>query len=460
MKIALSALAFLCTVTIYAQTLNGNQINSRNKPGVVMIYSTAKANVAYTGIATNDAKIQELAQLVLANMNAGKISAEQVVDIFIKAIFSNPQVYFYSTNDIIKKDLSIEALGSGFILNDQGYVATNCHVIDLVQDEDQTRKGFAIQIITELANNFAASLSKSLNVALSDEEKKYILEGLATYYISTNSLQVDKIEKEYAVRFGIDVSGIKLEQVKPASVVTKGQAIPGKDVAILKIEAKDIPTVLLGDENSTQTGDQIFVLGFPGNATFHPALGKESVFVPTLTRGIVSAIKTAKTEWNLYQIDAAVDHGNSGGPVFNEKGEVVGLATFGTIDMSNGETKQNYNFFVPVSILKEFMTQVNIKNETSEITKEFNKGLQDFEKERYKSALATFLKIEQVNGNFPYIKTYISDCQSNINKGLDKTPLLPLFVWIAIGIVVIGGIGTALFLILKRKKTVLYETQA
>jgi S1-C subfamily serine protease len=451
MKIVLSALAFLCSVQIYAQNLTGKQISSRSKPGVVMIYSKARANVVYSNIAVNDAKIQELSQLVVVNVNAGKISSDQVIDVFIKAIFSNPQLYFYSTNEIIKKELSVGAIGTGFILNDKGYVATNCHVIDLVQDEDQTKRGFAEQIIVELAKNFISGLSKSLNATLTDEEKNFILNGLATYYLSTGSLQVDKIEKDYGVRFGIDVSGIKVEQVKQASVVTKGQAIPGKDVAILKIEAKDIPTVLLGEETSTQEGDKIYVMGFPGDATFHPMVGAESVFVPTFTQGIVSAIKTAKTGWNLYQIDAAVDHGNSGGPVFNEKGEVIGLATFGTVDMTSGETKQNYNFFVPVSILKEFMNQVNIRNETSEITKEFNQALQDFEKQRYKSALSTFLQIEQVNANFPYIKTYISDCQSNISKGLDKTPFLSLTWWVVIAIMLLIGIVTGLILLLRRK---------
>lgn len=453
MRILAIAIWLLIATSVVAQNnLTGKQISARNKPGVVLIYSTAKANVVYNGIAPNNEKIQQLSQAVAANINSGQLQADQLIDVYIKTIFSNPQEYFYPTSEVFQKEMSIGAMGTGFILNDNGYVATNCHVIDLVEDEDETKKGFAGQIIVDLAKSFITNLSKSLNAQLTEEEQKYILNGLAGYYVSTGSMQVKKIEKNYGVRFGLDVQGLKVEQVKEASVVTKGNPIPGKDVAILKIDAKDLPTVSLGDEVSTEEGDKVFVMGFPGDATFHPFVAEESVFVPTFTTGIVSAIKKAKTGWNIYQIDAAIDHGNSGGPVFNDKGEVIGLATFGTIDMQNGETKQNYNFFVPISILKEFMNQINIKNETSDIDKLFQAALKDFESQRYKAALTTFTKVEQINGNFPYIKTYISECQTNINKGLDKTPILSAGMWAIIGIVALALIAGTVLFITKRKK--------
>jgi ribose transport system ATP-binding protein len=68
------------------------------------------------------------------------------------------------------------------------------------------------------------------------------------------------------------------------------------------------------------------VIGYPGAATFNELLSAESAIEPTMTAGLVSAKKTMQGGWDVFQTDAAMTHGNSGGPVFNEKGEVIGIA--------------------------------------------------------------------------------------------------------------------------------------
>ncbi len=91
---------------------------------------------------------------------------------------------------------------------------------------------------------------------------------------------------------------------------------PATDIAVLKIEAKGLPTVALGDARSLQVGDPVLAIGSPFG------------FEQTATQGIVSA-KGRSLPGDSYvpfiQTDAAVNPGNSGGPLFDAGGRVVGI---------------------------------------------------------------------------------------------------------------------------------------
>lgn len=93
------------------------------------------------------------------------------------------------------------------------------------------------------------------------------------------------------------------------------------DVAVLKIDAKGLTPVTLGDSDQMLVGDTLYVVGNPlGELTY------------TMTSGIVSALDraiatSANVSANMFQLDAAVNSGNSGGPVYNARGEVIGVVT-------------------------------------------------------------------------------------------------------------------------------------
>ena len=90
------------------------------------------------------------------------------------------------------------------------------------------------------------------------------------------------------------------------------------DVAVLKIEApKDLPTVTLGDSNQAQVGDWVLAMGSP--------FGLDQ----TVTAGIISKKERDSPHFNVFQrflqTDAAINRGNSGGPLVNMRGEVIGM---------------------------------------------------------------------------------------------------------------------------------------
>ncbi len=102
----------------------------------------------------------------------------------------------------------------------------------------------------------------------------------------------------------------------------KGKVIgadPETDIAVIKIDAKDLPTAPLADSSTLRVGDIVMAFGNPFGLNF------------TVTRGAVSALGRSEGGieriQNFIQTDAAINPGNSGGPLVNVKGQVVGINT-------------------------------------------------------------------------------------------------------------------------------------
>lgn len=94
------------------------------------------------------------------------------------------------------------------------------------------------------------------------------------------------------------------------------------DVAVLKIDASDLNPATIGNSDDIAVGDSVFAIGNPlGELDFSMTSGR----VSALDRSITTEQGGAPI--NMFQFDAAINSGNSGGPVYNESGEVIGIAT-------------------------------------------------------------------------------------------------------------------------------------
>ena len=153
-------------------------------------------------------------------------------------------------------------LGSGFIISSDGYIVTNNHVVAARNE------------------NGVKAVVSSITVILPNR-------------------------REYAARIvGRD---------------------PASDIAVLKIDAQDLPYVRFGDSSQSRVGDWVIAIGEP--------LGLRG----TVTAGIISAFHRnigAGVADNFIQTDAAINQGNSGGPLFNMNGEVIGINSI--ITSTNG----------------------------------------------------------------------------------------------------------------------------
>lgn len=130
-------------------------------------------------------------------------------------------------------------------------------------------------------------------------------------YIITNSHNVDGAEEVYILfDNGQKKKVLEIKQDKE------------RDLAILRVEGKNLPTATLGDSSKIEVGQVAIAIGNP--------LGEE--LSGTVTAGVISALNRQLDidgkRMNLIQTDAAMNTGNSGGPLLNKKGEVIGINTF------------------------------------------------------------------------------------------------------------------------------------
>lgn len=122
---------------------------------------------------------------------------------------------------------------------------------------------------------------------------------------------------------------------------------PSTDLAVVKIDAKDLPPVQIGSSKNLQVGEWVLAVGNPFNLT------------STVTAGIVSAkardIHVVNGRFPLesfIQTDAAINPGNSGGALVNTQGELVGI---NTAILSQTGSYSGYGFAVPVDIVKKIV---------------------------------------------------------------------------------------------------------
>jgi serine protease Do len=449
MKKILFFIPFLFCIASFAQeALTPVQIAERNKPGTVMIQATYKGVVSAIVPLVNQPALSAMSQQIKQQLtDEGKLTEELFWNTYLMTFSKNIDQYMTRGTERVSKELNTTMMGSGFIITPDGYVVTNAHVID--ENDGDTKRGFAEQAFMEILRGDMKTIQSAMKRKMTDEEAQAFKEAYSWYYSQT--IEVGRIKKEFSVVMGISGDKGKIvPMIIPAKIVTQGKPIPGKDVAILKLQEKHIyPTIRIGDDKAMRVGDAVYVLGYPAVATFNPVLSTETVSEATLTRGLVSAKKNMKDGWEVLQIDAAITHGNSGGPVMNEQGEVIGLATFVSVDELRKQEVQGMNFMVPTTIVNEFVDKTKIKPEMSDISLAYEEAMDMFDKHRYKKALEEFKIVKDMNPSFPFIDTYLSQTQKNIDKGLDKEPKdMTMYYYIGGGVLAV----ILLFLLFRRKK--------
>ncbi|MCS6923806.1 MAG: trypsin-like peptidase domain-containing protein, partial [Fimbriimonadales bacterium] len=136
----------------------------------------------------------------------------------------------------------------------------------------------------------------------------------------------------------------------------KGEVLraPSADIAVIKVNRKNLPAAVLGDSSTVKPGQLAFAIGSP--------FGLEN----TLTMGVISAVGRrevipggGRTRFysDLIQTDAAINSGNSGGPLVNARGEVIGI---NTAIVANGLTGGNVGigFAIPINRVKTVVRQL------------------------------------------------------------------------------------------------------
>ena len=153
-------------------------------------------------------------------------------------------------------------------------------------------------------------------------------------YIVTNNHVIVTQGNQSSSNIRVRIPGFT-EEI-PAKVVGRD---PNTDIAVLKVEKTGLPYVVLGNSSELRVGERAVAIGNP--------LGS---FEGTVTQGVISALERPllieNQEYNLLQTDASINSGNSGGPLLNSRGQVIGV-TNAKISSAEG-----IGFAIPIDDVK------------------------------------------------------------------------------------------------------------
>jgi TolA-binding protein len=291
---------------------------------------------------------------------AAKPSVVKVVGAYVATFEVNGQ----------RGTISIGGTGTGWFFTADGYIATNAHVVSDIQDgDDKAKRKLELQLLKTIDKDTNGKLSRMSSRELDQftariktlEQKRF------AYVVLPNGDKLDYEIKQYG---------------KPGT---------GNDCAIIKVKIENAPTLSIGDSRKSQVQDQVVVIGYPGAADLKTLFDDKSLLQPTITDGAISALKNASSGEQILQISAAIGHGNSGGPAIDQRGNVVGLATFAT-------DVQGFNFLVASATLVELIKAERIEPTASETTKAWDAGLDHYWANEYSEAIKDF---EEVQVLFP-----------------------------------------------------------
>lgn len=206
------------------------------------------------------------------------------------------------------------------------------------EEETMTEKKKVYEVVDEVNQSVVAIIGKNTSYREEDyifsKYPKNLQHGSGVVIdneggIITNNHVVDGIEDIYVVTYD--------GKVYKAELLYTDKDI---DLALLKIERKDLKPVKLADENEIRVGDEVIAIGTPLFFGYRNSASK----------GIVSGLnRPVDGIYTYLQTDASINPGNSGGPLINMKCELVGINTLGYMYY------QGMNFSIPVGNIKYFL---------------------------------------------------------------------------------------------------------
>lgn len=457
LKLLGQARFFIILVFIFsAQNISSQQITAaknyaRNRAGVVMVKTQLSAIVNVSQLQINSKAFNQLIDSIdQLELDSLRITSGQKLDIVLKRFREDADKYFRSTLSYLRYAKKITSTGTGFFIRGDGYVVTNCHVVD--EADYYIRRRLISSVFRQVTASNIRAIESSWGVTFTDAQRDQLNNTFAGIYSRILPISLDSLKKSIFVIIGGDENSGSYKRELPARIIVKGRSMPGKDVAILKVDEEGpYPTLKVSDDPTVRVGERVLVYGYPETVTNNEFLSRSTALEPTLTNGIVSAWKRTTLNWPVIQMDANINHGNSGGPVCNEEGEVIGVTTFGSLEAATGGLAAGFNFAIPVSVLNEFFKMADAEPEESSITQTFNEGLTFFDRAYYRKALEMFVKVENEYPAFPGIRNYIEECKQNILNDKDKEPHRGYYLFLVAGVVAFVS-GFLLWLNLRKRK--------
>ena len=329
-------------------------------------------------------------------------------------------------------------LCTGWFVTPTGYLISAAHCV--TRDSSVTQALVSAVLPPFIAKDYRQTLRNFanggvvMNQTIASDLHRWEVEWYAA------NVQVSDLTSSFHVALGVrGAHGQRGAQMMPATVVAHGSVYPGRDYALFKVNGySNLPTLPLGSGANPQVGDNLYVDGFPGTVTGNSAFTAQSQAAPTFTSGLLSAYRTSVDHVPYLQTQAPAYHGNSGGPVLDTQGNVIGTLIAGA--SAGGQVVAGYQFVLPVAVIRTVLAEHGIHPAAGPVTSQYDAALADYYQGYYKRARPEFQAVLAAFPQHPYAASYIRLSQRQIAEGHDRTPSFPwLLPLIALAMLALAG---------------------
>ncbi len=239
-------------------------------------------------------------------------------------------------------------------------------------------------------------------------------------------------------------NGFKLAAtvVKYSAPPAAGVEMSGQDLALLRLEAADMPTLRLGDSADLQIGDRIHIVGFPAVVLSHELLNASAKMEASVTTGAVSGFRQDRAGQPVIQTDASAAGGNSGGPAVDERGDVIGVLTFVPVASETEGQVQGFNFVIPAASVTKFLEGTPVpRSDGSRFNAAWHAGLRQYFAGHYRAARPYLAEANRLLPELPDVRRVVADNDARL-------ALQPWLPWrqIAVAMLIVSGVAYALLL--------------
>jgi serine protease Do len=314
---------------------------------------------------------------------------------------------------------------TGFGVHPDGYVATAGHCVDTASDS-----AIGARFIEAAAQEAVANTP---GLALEDA----IAYGLANWTVvgrTAGSPIEAQLVVEGAPTGSPDDAGL------PARIV-EVRPFPDGDVALLKVEARNLPVLELSTASEIPVGTPLLSAGYPGNVGQLLGPGVE----PSIKDGEVSGRQTVGGSV-VYEISAPMTNGMSGGPAIDMNGQVVGINSFGPAAGGG-----SFAFIGAATGLAELMSRNGVRNELGPLDRAYREGIDAYYTGHYSDAISAFDRVLQEVPTHAQAARLRADASAARDQFGDPG-LPPVAYWAIAGGAVALGSGVGVLVAVRRRR--------
>ncbi|MEZ5964935.1 MAG: serine protease [Planctomycetota bacterium] len=237
------------------------------------------------------------------------------------------------------------SLGTGFVVDAAGTMLTNQHVIaaEQLEGDPNALAGFANDDMAEVLRSVVRLVGAPAPAGLLDALDATLVPWLRSHYvagdIALHEVRVTTHLQPQTVGVRLRLTSLSAPKPRdwkastvPCQVLVTGEVYPGRDVAVVRAAAlaDKLISLPLGDSRRTIPGTRIVALGFPGAAAETYGVDADAARFRVIAHdGIVDQRLPVKGGWEAFHMTANINHGDSGGPVLDEAGQVIAINVAG-----------------------------------------------------------------------------------------------------------------------------------